>query len=103
MSPEGQDQIKALVDEYGADKVVVILGAVDLDSVKMAAETVTTGDPAYVGALAGVQLNLSVVHILEADVKSQVEASVYREQVGLVELASDVQEISRSMMTWRDS
>jgi betaine reductase len=54
---------------------------------------VTVGDPAYVGPLAGVQLGLPVVHILEEDVKEQVDAGVYDEQVGLLEMTLDVGQV----------
>ena len=93
MDPENQDRIKGLVDTYGADDVVVVLGAADLESLEVAAETVTLGDPAYVGPLAGVQLGLPVVHILEEDVKEQVDAAVYDEQVGLLEMTLDIDQV----------
>ncbi len=93
MDPENQDRIKGLVDEYGADDLVVVLGAADLESLEVAAETVTLGDPAYVGPLAGVQLGLPVIHILEEDVKEQVDAGVYDEQVGLLEMTLDVEQV----------
>jgi betaine reductase len=93
MDPENQDRIKGLVDTHGADDLVVVLGAADLESLEVAAETVTLGDPAYVGPLAGVQLGLPVVHILEQDVKEQVDAGVYDEQVGLLEMTLDVEQV----------
>ena len=93
MDPENQDRIKGLVDTHGADDLVVVLGAADLESLEVAAETVTVGDPAYVGPLAGVQLGLPVVHILEEDVKEQVDAGVYDEQVGLLEMTLDVEQV----------
>jgi glycine/sarcosine/betaine reductase complex component A len=93
MDPENQDRIKGLVDTYGADDLVVVLGAADLESLEVAAETVTMGDPAYVGPLAGVQLGLPVVHILEEDVKEQVDAGLYDEQVGLLEMTLDVEQV----------
>jgi glycine/sarcosine/betaine reductase complex component A len=93
MDPENQDRIKGLVDTHGADDLVVVLGAADLESLEVAAETVTMGDPAYVGPLAGVQLGLPVVHILEEDVKAQVDAGVYDEQVGLLEMTLDVERV----------
>jgi glycine/sarcosine/betaine reductase complex component A len=100
MDPENQDRIKSLVDEHGADDLVVVLGAADLESLEVAAETVTVGDPAYVGPLAGVQLGLPVVHILEADVKEQVDPSIYDEQVGLLEMTLDVARIQRAAATF---
>ena len=93
MDPENQDRIKGLVDTHGADDMVVVLGAADLESLEVAAETVTLGDPAYVGPLAGVQLGLPVVHILEENVKEQVDAGVYDEQVGLLEMTLDVEQV----------
>ena len=93
MDPENQDRIKGLVDTYGADDLVVVLGAADLESLEVAAETVTVGDPAYVGPLAGVQLGLPVVHILEEDVKEQVDDGVYDEQVGLLEMTLDIEQV----------
>jgi len=100
MDPENQDRIKSLVDEHGADDLVVVLGAADLEAIEVAAETVTLGDPAYVGPLAGVQLGLPVVHILEEDVKEQVDPSIYDEQVGLLEMTLDVGQIQRAAATF---
>jgi glycine reductase len=100
MDPENQDRIKSLVDEHGAEDLVVVLGAADLEALEVAAETVTLGDPAYVGPLAGVQLGLPVVHILEEDVKEQVDPSIYDEQVGLLEMTLDVAQIQRAAATF---
>jgi glycine/sarcosine/betaine reductase complex component A len=96
MDPENQDRIKSLVDEHGADDLVVVLGAADLESLEVTAETVTIGDPAYVGPLAGVQLGLPVVHILEEDIKEQVDPQVYEDQVGLLEMTLDVGQLQRA-------
>jgi glycine/sarcosine/betaine reductase complex component A len=93
MDPENQDRIKALAEEHGLENVLVVLGAADLESLAVAAETVTMGDPAYVGPLAGVQLGLPVVHILEEEVKEQVDPAVYDEQVGLLEMTLDVEQV----------
>jgi glycine reductase len=100
MDPENQDRIKSLVDEHGADDLVVVLGAADLEALEVAAETLTLGDPAYVGPLAGVQLGLPVMHILEEDVKEQVDPSIYDEQVGLLEMTLDVDQIKRAAATF---
>ena len=100
MDPENQDRIKSLVDEHGADDLVVVLGAADLEALEVAAETVTVGDPAYVGPLAGVQLGLPVVHILEDDVKQDVDPAVWEEQVGLLEMTLDVDQIQKAAATF---
>jgi glycine reductase len=100
MDPENQDRIKSLVDEHGADDLVVVLGAADLEALEVAAETLTVGDPAYVGPLAGVQLGLPVVHILEDDVKQDVDPAVWEEQVGLLEMTLDVDQIQKAAQTF---
>ena len=97
MDPESQTQIKAVVDRYGADQVVVVLGAADPEALEVAGETVTSGDPAYVGPLAGVSLGLPIVHILEPQVKEQIDAAIYSEQVGLLELALDTDAVCAAM------
>ena len=91
MDPENQDRIRSLVDEHGSENLVVVLGAADVEALEVAAETVTLGDPAYVGPLAGVQLGLPVIHILEEELKEQVDPAVYDEQVGLLEMTIDVE------------
>ena len=100
MDPENQDRIKSLVDEHGADDLVVVLGAADLESLKVTAETVTVGDPAYVGPLAGVQLGLPVVHILEEDIKEQVDPQIYEDQVGLLEMTLDVEQVRAAVKSF---
>jgi betaine reductase len=100
MDPENQDRIKSLVDEHGSENLVVVLGAADIEALEVAAETVTLGDPAYVGPLAGVQLGLPVIHILEEDVKEQVDPAVYDEQVGLLEMTLDVETLRQAAMSF---
>jgi glycine reductase len=97
MDPENQDRIKALVERLGTDDLVVVLGAADPEALEVAAETVTAGDPSYVGPLAGVPLGLPVVHIFEDDVKRQVDASIYEDQIGLLELALDTDAVKQVM------
>jgi glycine reductase len=100
MDPESQTQIKAVADRYGGD-VVVVLGAADPEALEVAGETVTSGDPAYAGPLAGVSLGLPIVHILEPQVKEQVDPAIYSEQVGLLELALDTDAVRTAMFKLR--
>lgn len=97
MHPENQDRIKRLADEHGAESLVVVLGAADPEAIEVAAETVTGGDPAYVGPLAGVPLGLPVLHILDEEVKGQVDPAVYAEQVGLLEMTIDTAAVRAAM------
>jgi betaine reductase len=97
MDPENQGRIKTTVDRYGSDDMVVVLGAADPDGLEMVAETVTEGDPAFVGPLAGVQLGLPVVHIFEDDVKAQVDPAIFEERIGFVEMAVDSEAVKVAM------
>ena len=65
----------------------------------MAAETVTAGDPTYAGPLAGVSLG-SQYHIFE--LKDQVDAEVYDEQCGMMEMVLEVDAISEEVKSIRD-
>ena len=97
MDPENQALIKRIVEQRGAEGIVVLLGAADAEAVEVAAETVRDGDPAWVGPLAGVQLGLPVLHVFEDVVKEQADPAVYDEQVGFFALSFDVEAIKRAM------
>lgn len=73
--------------------MVVILGAPDADSAELYAETLVNGDPSWVGPLAGVALNLPVYHIMESEIKDQINEDVYKEHLELMEIALDVDKI----------
>jgi glycine/sarcosine/betaine reductase complex component A len=97
MDPENQALIKRIVDELGADDIVVLLGAGDAEAVEVAAETVREGDPAYVGPLAGVQLGLPVMHVFEDEVREQADPAVYEEQIGFFAMTLDVAQVKEAM------
>lgn len=84
-----QEKIKRLADEHGPEQLLVVLGAPDPESAEIAAETLVLGDPTYAGALAEVQLGLSVYHVLEDEIRNEVPDDVFEEQVGVM---SDVLE-----------
>lgn len=97
MDLENQKRVKDLAEQYGPENIVVVLGAAEGEAAGLAAETVTAGDPTFAGSLAGVQLGLSVYHICEDDIKSEVDDSVYDEQISMMEMVLDVDDISREM------
>jgi len=91
MNFEVQKRIKEIVEQYGAKNVVVVLGTVDEYYAEDYALTVTTGDPTYSGALAGVPLRLNVYHIFDPEIKNGVDSSVWDEYMALYEAVfSDV-------------
>lgn len=95
MDPENQAAIKRLVEETGGGNLVVVFGSANLELAKVAAATVTVGDPSFAGPLAGVSLRLPVYHILEQEVKEAVPADVFDQQAGFMEMVVDTEEIGR--------
>ena len=86
-----------MVDEYGKDNVVAVLGAPDADSAELYAETLVHGDPSWLGPLAGVALDLPVYHIMEPEIKSQIDPALYKEHLELFEIALDVDKIAEGL------
>ena len=81
MDLENQKRVKDFAEQYGAENIVVVLGAAEGEAAGLAAETVTAGDPTFAGPLAGVQLGLSVFHVCENEIKDEVDSSVYDDQI----------------------
>jgi len=102
MDLENQNRVKALTEEHGAENIVVVFGAAEAESAGLAAETVTAGDPTFAGSLAGVELGLTVYHVVEPEFKAAVDADVYEEQVGMMEMVLEVEEISEEMTNVRN-
>jgi glycine/sarcosine/betaine reductase complex component A len=97
-----QETIKRLVDQHGAEALLVVLGAPDAESAGIAAETVVLGDPSWAGPLAGVQLGLPVYHVLEDELRAAVPADVWEEQVGLMVDVLEVDAIADAVREFRD-
>jgi betaine reductase len=83
MDLQSQETILRLSELHGPRELLVIIGAPDPESAEIAAETVVLGDPAYAGALAGVQLGLDVYHVLEDEVRTAVPEDVWEQQNGV--------------------
>ena len=102
MDLDDQGNVQKLADETGKDEVIVILGQPDPNSAGLFAETVTSGDPTWAGPLAGVPLGLPVYHVLEPEIKEQMDSDLYMEHVGLMELSADVDEIIKWVKFYRE-
>ena len=98
MDLENQKRVKDFAEQYGAENVVVILGAAEGEAAGLAAETVTAGDPTF----AGVQLGLTVYHICEDEIKAEVDPGVYDDQISMMEMVMDVDDIHNEMSSIRD-
>lgn len=102
MDLENQKRVKDFAEQYGAENIVVVLGAAEGEAAGLAAETVTAGDPTYAGPLAGVQLGLSVFHVCENEIKDEVDSNVYDDQISMMEMVMDVDDIAKEMSSIRE-
>ena len=102
MDLENQKRVKDFAEQYGAENIVVVLGAAEGEAAGLAAETVTAGDPTFAGPLAGVQLVLSVFHVCETEIKDEVDSSVYDDQISMMEMVMDVDDIAKEMSSIRE-
>ena len=102
MDLENQKRVKEFAEEYGAENLVVVLGAAEGEAAGLAAETVTLGDPTFAGPLTGVQLGLTVYHVCEPEMKEEFDEAVYDEQVSMMEMVLDVDDIISEMQAIRD-
>lgn len=86
-----------MVDSNGSDGIVVLIGTPTADSSRLYALTVTEGDPAWAGALAGVRLDLPVFHITESEIKEQIDPELYAAEIGVSEMVIERDEISKAL------
>lgn len=101
MDLENQKRVLEASEKYGAENLVVLIGGAEAESAGLAAETVTAGDPTFAGPLAGVALGLDVYHPVEPEFKDEVDADIYDEQIGMMEMVLDVDEIIAEMTSIR--
>ena len=101
MDLEDQAEVQRMVETMDRQNTIVLLGQPDPNSSALFAETVTRGDPTWAGPLAGVSLGLPVYHILEPEIKAQMDQATYEEHVGLMEMTADVDEIVTRVQSYR--
>lgn len=102
MDLEIQGRVVELVEKYGAENIIVLIGGAEAEAAGLAAETVTAGDPTYAGPLAGVPLGLRVYHVVEPEFKDSVDEQVYDDQISMMEMVLDVDEIISEVSAMRN-
>ena len=102
MDLESQEAISRLAEKHGTDELLVLIGAPDPEAAEISAETVVLGDPAYAGALAGVQLGLDVYHVLEEPVKDAVPEDVWEDQIGVQSDVLEAEELAQAVAKMRE-
>jgi glycine/sarcosine/betaine reductase complex component A len=91
-----------VAERFQREEVVVLLGTPTADASRLYAMTVTTGDPSWAGALAGVALELPVYHVTEDAVKAEIAADAYDEHLALMAMAMDVDAIATAVRAVRE-
>lgn len=102
MDMANQQRVKELSEILGPENLVVILGGAEAEASGLTAETVTQGDPTMAGPLAGEALGLRVYHILEPEIKREVDPQVYDQQVGMMEMVLDADAIIKEVKSIRE-
>jgi betaine reductase len=91
-----------VAEQLDRGEVVVLLGTPTEDASRLYAMTVTTGDPSWAGALAGVALQLPVYHVTEDAVKAAIALGDYDEHLALMAMAMDVDAIVAAVRAVRE-
>jgi glycine/sarcosine/betaine reductase complex component A len=92
-----------VAEQLDRDDVVVLLGTPTEDASRLYAMTVTSGDPSWAGALAGVSLELAVYHVTEEAVKADISPADYDEHLALMAMAMDVDAIAAAVRDVREA
>ena len=101
MDLENQKRVKTLAEEYGKEHMVVLLGGADGEASGLIAETVINGDPAFAGVLTGVQLGLPAYHVLEPEIRIEIEPDVFEENLAMMEMVLEVENIVEEVSSIR--
>ncbi len=101
MDLENQKRVKAIAEQFGKESIVVLLGGADAEASGLIAETVIAGDPAYAGALTGVPLGLPAYHILEPEIKKEIDPAVWEKNIAMMEMVLNVDDIVREVSSIR--
>lgn len=104
MDLESQGRIKQVVEEAGSDRIVAVLGAGSPTALEMMAVTLKSGDPAYAGALAGVELSIPSFHILEPGITEQLSPELYERELALsAAVVGDAEELFKPLRAIRQA
>ena len=102
MDLQNQQRIKETAEKYSVEEMIVIIGASDAEGAGIYAETVTAGDPTFVGSLAGVQLGLPVYHILDPLIKVEADPTAWEEQISMMELVLNTEKLAGAVEEMRE-
>lgn len=81
---------------------MVLLGTPTPEASELYAVTMTEGDPSWAGALAGTAYKLPVYHVVEEEIKSQIDPALYDQEVGVTEMVLETDLIREAVKKIRD-
>ena len=84
--------MKALAEEHGADRLVLVFGLNQPFNLRIMATTFKDGDPSFAGALGGIALGLKSYHIFE--LKEEIPADVWEREMAFKELEMEEAEVA---------
>ena len=102
MTPENQQSVKDLAEKFEAADCVAILGSSSADGAEIYAETLTTGDPVEIGALAEVQLGLPVYHFFEEEIRAECDKKKWDRYIPMVATLLDPEELAAAVKAVRE-
>ena len=101
MNNELQKELLNCVEKYGAENIAVILGGSEAEASVITADTIAAGDEIGAGPLSGINLGISVYHILEEQIKKLCDKKVFEEQCEILEMVLPVNEIIPAIISSR--
>lgn len=69
----------------------------DVDSAELYVEAAINGDPSWACRLVRVRLELPVYHIMEPEIKEQIDPELYKQHLELLLIALDVEKITEGL------
>ena len=102
MDLANQQRIKEAAEKFGAESIIIILGASDAEGAGIYAETVTAGDPTFAGPLAGIALGLPVYHVFEEAVRGEADQGEWENQVSMMEMVLDTAALAKAVADMRE-
>ena len=97
-----QSDIENLVDQFGAENIVLIIGSTNVNYARIIAQTVTTGDPTNSGPLTDVELSLPVYHVFDPLLESHCNYDVYDDEISSLASGSNATDLVEAVQTIRD-
>jgi glycine/sarcosine/betaine reductase complex component A len=99
---ETKQEIKYMIEKYGAENIIAILGCAEVETSALTARILSTGDSDGIQYLSGAKLGIAVYHMLEPEIKTECNSTVYNKQCSMMEMVLDSNEIIKEIKSLRE-